>query len=63
MNKQNNNGNPLSSAEPWNLVADGYAAELMDWAEFLAGKAQQLVRLIFPRQWLLICYDGRRKLV
>ena len=45
MNKQGENGNPLSSAEPWNLVADGYAAELMDWAEFLAGKALELASL------------------
>ena len=45
MNKQNENENPLSSAEPWNLVADGYTAELMDWAEFMAGKALELASL------------------
>jgi ubiquinone/menaquinone biosynthesis C-methylase UbiE len=45
MNKQDENGNPLSSVEPWNLVADGYAAELMDWAEFIAGKALELASL------------------
>ena len=45
MNKQDKNGNPLSSAEPWNIVADGYTAELMDWAEFIAGKALELASL------------------
>ena len=45
MIKQAENGNPLSSAEPWNLVAYGYTAELMDWAEFIAGKALELASL------------------
>ena len=45
-NKQNKkSGNPLATAEPWNIVADGYAAELMDWAEFIAGKALKLASL------------------
>jgi ubiquinone/menaquinone biosynthesis C-methylase UbiE len=37
--------NPLSSVEPWDLVADGYAAELMTWAEFNARKALELASL------------------
>jgi ubiquinone/menaquinone biosynthesis C-methylase UbiE len=45
MSKHGENGNPLSSAEPWNLVADGYAAELMDWAEDMARKAIKLASL------------------
>jgi ubiquinone/menaquinone biosynthesis C-methylase UbiE len=45
MSKQDENGNPLSFAEPWNQVADGYVAELMDWAEFVAGKALELASL------------------
>ena len=45
-NKLNNkSGNPLSSAEPWNIVADGYAAELMSWAEGVAEKALKLAAL------------------
>ena len=38
-------GNPLSSAEPWNIVADGYSDELLPWAEFFARKALQLACL------------------
>ncbi len=45
MNMQDKNDNPLSSAEPWDLVADGYTAELMGWAEFMAGKALELASL------------------
>ncbi|RMG89657.1 MAG: class I SAM-dependent methyltransferase [Chloroflexi bacterium] len=37
--------NPLSSVEPWNIVADGYTAELMAWAEFYASKALELASL------------------
>jgi hypothetical protein len=45
MNKQDENGNPLSFAEPWNLVANGYTAKLMGWREFIAGKALELASL------------------
>ena len=37
--------NPLSSVEPWDLVADGYTAELMTWAEYNAGNALELASL------------------
>jgi ubiquinone/menaquinone biosynthesis C-methylase UbiE len=37
-------GNPLASAEPWNIVADGYT-ELLPWAEFFARKALKLSSL------------------
>ncbi len=45
MNKQSKIGSPLSSVEPWNLVADGYTADLMEWAEFMANKALDLASL------------------
>lgn len=45
MKMQNQNDNPLSYAEPWDLVADGYTAELLGWAEFMAGKALNLASL------------------
>ncbi|MBN2045165.1 MAG: class I SAM-dependent methyltransferase [Anaerolineales bacterium] len=45
MKTQRENGNPLSSAEPWNLVADGYTTELKYWSELIAGKALELANL------------------
>jgi ubiquinone/menaquinone biosynthesis C-methylase UbiE len=48
MSHKTENKKPLSSSESWNLVADGYTAELMDWAEFIAGEALEIAAL--PKQ-------------
>lgn len=36
---------PLASVEPWDLVADGYTAELVPWGEHFAGVALELADL------------------
>lgn len=38
-------GGPLASVEPWDLVADAYAADLVSWAEHFARQALQLASL------------------
>ena len=38
-------GSPLATKEPWDIVADAYAADLVPWAEHFAGKALQLASL------------------
>lgn len=38
-------GGPLSSVEPWDLVADGYSADLVSWGEHFARHALQLASL------------------
>jgi SAM-dependent methyltransferase len=41
----NESGNPLASEEPWDIVADGYSADLMPWAENFASQALELASL------------------
>ncbi len=38
-------GGPLANHEPWDLVADAYAADLMPWAEHFAAEALELAAL------------------
>jgi ubiquinone/menaquinone biosynthesis C-methylase UbiE len=38
-------GGPLATSEPWDLVADAYAADLLPWGEHFAGEALQLASL------------------
>lgn len=38
-------GSPLAAAEPWDIVADAYTADLLPWAEHFARKALQLASL------------------
>ena len=38
-------GNPLATIEPWDLVADGYTAELLAWGEYFARQALAIASL------------------
>lgn len=37
--------NPLSSNQPWEIVADHYAVDLLSWAQYFAGEALKLAAL------------------
>jgi 2-polyprenyl-3-methyl-5-hydroxy-6-metoxy-1,4-benzoquinol methylase len=52
MTDPNSQPGPLASAEPWNLVADGYVAETMPRFEPYAAHALELAELA-PRSWVL----------